>query len=348
MHHFSKTLIDWYSKVKRDLPWRETKDPYKIWLSEIILQQTRIDQGLPYYNLFVEKFPSVHDLAAADQQDVLKTWEGLGYYSRARNLHETAKIVSFEFDGVFPDSYEGLLKLKGVGPYTAAAIASISFGQAEPVIDGNVFRFISRFFGIEKDIADTKNRKYFKEVLIDVIDHQEPGTFNQAVMEFGATVCKPSNPQCGSCVFSSACFARTHQKQSMLPVKTKKVKSKEVFLAYLIFRLGDDMLMRKRTEGIWNGLYEFHAIQSDHAIDEGDILKKIDPHFLREISLEEQVTHLLTHRKLRMQFFHVSVKDELSYNQMAKEFELHSFSAEEVVNLPKPKVIVNHLQRALN
>ena len=348
MHHFSETLIDWYSKVKRDLPWRETKDPYKIWLSEIILQQTRIDQGLPYYNLFVEKFPSVHDLAAADQQDVLKTWEGLGYYSRARNLHATAQYVSSQLGGIFPDNYEGLLQLKGIGPYTAAAISSISFDQPEPVIDGNVFRFISRFFGIEKDIAENKNRKYFKEVLTEVIDHQEPGIFNQAVMEFGATVCKPSNPQCDQCVFSTACFAKAHQKQSELPVKSKKVKIKEVFLAYLIFKLGEEVLMRKRTEGIWNGLYEFYAIQSDHALDEEDNITQLNLKYIEGISLEEQVTHLLTHRKLRIQFFHVSVKDELSYNHIAKEFELHSFSAEEVVNLPKPKVIVNHLQRVFN
>lgn len=347
-HHFSKTLIDWYSIVKRELPWRETHDPYKIWLSEIILQQTRIDQGLPYYNRFVAHYPTVHDLSKAPGQTVMKLWEGLGYYSRARNLHETARYISSELGGEFPRNYESLVKLKGIGPYTAAAIASIAFGEASPVIDGNVFRFISRYFGIEKDIADQKNRKYFKEILYEVIDHKQPGAFNQAVMEYGATVCKPSAPLCEQCVFNLECYAFKHKMQSALPIKTKKVKSKEEFINYFIFEHEGLTLMRKRTDSIWTGLFEFHNLSGSESPSETELQQVVSKYGKLHLQQEQPtVKHLLTHKKLWVSFMHVAVEDHKVFDLIAKDLSLKAFSWEEVLTLPRPKVIVNHLQRAV-
>ncbi|MEQ8470217.1 MAG: A/G-specific adenine glycosylase [Marinoscillum sp.] len=347
-HHFSKTLIDWYSIVKRELPWRETRDPYKIWLSEIILQQTRIDQGLPYYNRFVEHYPTIHDLASAPDQSVMKLWEGLGYYSRARNLHATAKYVSEVLSGEFPKNYDGLVKLKGVGPYTAAAIASIAFNEPAPVVDGNVFRFIARYFGVEKDIADHKNRRHFLEILEEVIDHDQPGTFNQAVMEYGATVCKPSAPLCSGCVFRTECFAFIHKKQSDLPIKSKKVKTREVFIHYLVFEYKGQTLMRVRTDSIWTGLFEFHNITAPQAVSETEIANLISPFGdLHYQQVQPTVKHLLTHRKLWVSFTHIDVPNQATLDRIAKDLSLKTFSWEEVLTLPRPKVIVNHLQEAV-
>jgi A/G-specific adenine glycosylase len=340
-NHFTSELIDWFSKAKRDLPWRQTKDPYKIWLSEIILQQTRIDQGLPYYERFVEFHPNVHSLAACAEQDVLKLWEGLGYYSRARNLHATAKIVSIELGGVFPENYDGLIKLKGIGPYTAAAIASIAYDEAKPVVDGNVFRFISRYFGVTADITISTSRKVFEDLLIDFIPTENPGDFNQALMEFGATVCAPS-PNCGSCVFREGCFGYSHQSQLSFPVKSKKVKVQEIEMNYIIFEHGDKMLLHSRDEGIWKGLFQFYLINES-------VENNLITRFSRQIyKISAPVKHLLTHRKLWVKFTHVAIEDENSLKAIAKELDLNIFSRKEVLNLPRPKVIVNYLEDALN
>lgn len=345
-NNFTNSLINWYSIVKRDLPWRDTKNPYNIWLSEIILQQTRIDQGLPYYNNFVEQYPDVKTLSEAGEQDVLKLWEGLGYYSRARNLHATAKYVTQELNEKFPDNYEGLLKLKGIGPYTAAAIASISFNEAVPVIDGNVFRFISRHFGVEKDISEQKNRKFFEQVLNQMIPRDDPGAFNQAVMEFGATVCKPS-PDCGNCPFIQSCYAYKNGKQKQLPVKLGKTKVRELYIAYLIFDSGVETLMRSRNSSIWTGLFEFHNIESPGPIDPEEIQNLISGYKnakIKEISSE--VKHLLSHRKLWVTFYQISIS-ESQITEISKDLNLTKYSWEEVLTLPRPKVIVNHLRRAV-
>lgn len=327
------------------MPWRKTRDPYKVWLSEIILQQTRVDQGMPYYLRFVALFPTIHDLANAESQLVMKTWEGLGYYSRARNLHATAKFISEHLNGVFPVTYAEIVKLKGIGPYTAAAIASICFDEVTPVIDGNVFRFISRHFGVERDIAEAKNRKYFEEILTELIDHHQPGTFNQAVMEFGATVCKPA-ADCESCVFISSCFARAEQKIDMLPIKTKKVKVAELYIHYLVFEHKEKTLMRAREEGIWHSLFEFPSIPSEDELSAEtveNILRKYSGLDLKESY--EAVKHILTHRKLWVSFQHIEVKDEMVLAELAKDFGFNIYTSEEVLTLPLPKVIVNHLQR---
>ena len=277
----------------------------------------------------------------------MKTWEGLGYYSRARNLHETAQRINADLAGNFPSTYSELLKLKGVGPYTAAAIASMAFGEATPVIDGNVFRFVSRYFGVEKDIADQKNRRFFMDILLGLIPGSDPGTFNQAMMEYGATVCKPS-PDCESCLFRLSCYAYKHQKQQVLPVKTKKVKSREVFFSYLIFQHEGATLMRQRTESIWTGLFEFHNIT--HEQDQGE--EKI-PRFLskyphvRVQQKFEPVQHILTHRKLWVTFYHIEVTMNETFRMLSKDLGLNLYSWEEVLTLPRPKVIVNHLQQAV-
>ena len=345
---FQKTLISWYSIAKRDLPWRNTKDPYKIWLSEIILQQTRIEQGMPYYNRFVEHYPTVGDLAKADQQEVLKLWEGLGYYSRARNLHATAIYISEELDGKFPENYVGLLKLKGVGPYTAAAIASFAYEEPVPVIDGNVFRFAARYFGIEKDIADAKNRKYFEQILTQVISQEKPGEFNQAIMEFGATMCTPSKPLCQECPFASSCHAYAHDLQSVLPVKTKKTKVKELFIHYFLYQYKGQTLMKQRDESIWNGLFEFHSLVKESKNETEVILNQIPLAETSEVKdVVGPIKHLLSHRKLWVNFYHIELKSKHDFEQLAKDFDLAIYSWEEVLTLPRPKVIVNHLQQVV-
>lgn len=345
-NYFTQTLITWFSTAKRPLPWRATQDPYKIWLSEIILQQTRVEQGTPYYLRFVEHYPTVNDLANAREQQVLKLWEGLGYYSRARNLHATARFIANELHGVFPNSYAGLIQLKGIGPYTAAAIASIAFGEAVPVVDGNVFRFIARYFGVHHDISETKNRKHFEEILQTMIPADDPGTFNQAVMEFGARVCTPASPDCGNCIFRENCFARKHGQIANLPVKVKKTKVTERHLSYFVFNDGNGTLMRARTSSIWTGLYEFYAIESPLAISNDFVLEHLNPYTGWAASqVSEPVLHLLSHRRLWVTFHEIRINQNLSA-QIAKDWNLHPYSWEEVLTLPRPKVIVNYLRQA--
>src|SRR5690606_30446823 len=219
--HFIKEVIAWYLVNKRDLPWRKTQDPYIIWLSEIILQQTRVEQGLPYFHRFLEKYPTVSDFAAADEDEILNLWQGLGYYSRGRNMHKTSKIVMEEHGGYFPSKYEDLLKLKGVGEYTAAAISSFSVGEVKAVVDGNVFRLLSRFFGLQEVINSPQGKRAFTELANDVINKHDSGTSNQAMMEFGAMVCKPRNPDCIVCPLSQQCFALRNDMIAILPLKKK-------------------------------------------------------------------------------------------------------------------------------
>ena len=226
---FSLKLIKWYSENKRNLPWRESKSPYKIWISEIILQQTKVDQGLPYYLKFIKKFPNVHDLAIANENMVLKLWQGLGYYSRARNLHYSAKYISNHLNGEFPKTYDELIKLKGVGKYTASAIASFAFNEKKAVLDGNVFRVLSRYFGIEDPIDTTLGSKIFEKIAFINLPKKNVDTYNQSVMEFGALQCKPAKPNCNSCSLNSKCFAFNNNKILSLPLKSKKNHKKRTF-----------------------------------------------------------------------------------------------------------------------
>jgi A/G-specific adenine glycosylase len=293
-----------------------------------------------FYFSFVENFPNVQDLANASEDQVLRLWQGLGYYSRARNLHFTAKYISKECNGVFPSSYNEIIKLKGIGPYTAAAIASICFKEPKPVIDGNVFRFISRYFGVEDDISVPKTRKIFETLLTEVIDHQYPGEFNQGMMEMGALVCKPVNPACDLCVFRESCFAFRNNKTEELPVKTKSVKVRTRNFDYHIWKYGDLLAMKKRPENdIWSGLYDFHLIENSNETElqepKADYLKKTN---------SATMTHQLSHQKIMASFHLHEVEDENLFNQILEKYELSSFTMEEIVTLPKPKLIVNYLK----
>ena len=315
---FNKTLIDWYSKHKRNLPWRRTKNPYYIWLSEIILQQTQVKQGLPYYEAFVKQFPTVFDLANASEDAVLKLWQGLGYYSRARNLHTTAKHIAFERDGEFPNAYKDLLQLKGVGDYTASAIASIAFNEPAAVVDGNVYRVLSRYYGIETPINSAQGIKEFKALATTLIDQKVPATFNQAIMEFGATQCKPKNPYCLVCPFSESCIALQKNQIHRLPVKLKKTKVKTKFFNFLVY-IDNNMntILEQRTEkGIWQNLYQFPLIESQRSlnVDEFHLLQTEDSKLLSkpfEYSLynEKDIIHKLSHQHLHTKFWIIELED---------------------------------------
>jgi A/G-specific adenine glycosylase len=313
---FTNSLTQWYLQNKRDLPWRKTVDPYKIWLSEIMLQQTRVAQGTPYFLSFVSAFPTVFDLAAANEEQVLKLWQGLGYYSRARNLHKTAQYVADELSGIFPDNYNDLLKLKGVGEYTAAAIASFSYNETVPVVDGNVFRVLSRYFNIDTDIAAASAKKEFADLAFELIPKDNPALFNQAIMEFGALQCVPKIPNCGICIFNSSCAALQKKKVDQLPIKSKKLKVRNRFFNYLV--VSDDnenTIIQKRTaKGIWHNLYEFPLIETDAPEDFDFIATTIQEEFFKNNSVtsiedcnEKSIIHKLSHQHLHIKFWKIKV-----------------------------------------
>ena len=278
---FSNLLIQWYLRNKRDLPWRNTTNPYPIWLSEIMLQQTRVAQGMPYFLSFTAAFPTVFDLAKADEEQVLKLWQGLGYYSRARNLHKTAQYVADELSGVFPVTYKELLQLKGIGEYTAAAIASFSYNEVVPVVDGNVFRVLSRYFDVETDIAAASAKKEFAALAFELMPKDNPAIFNQAIMEFGALQCVPKSPNCGICVFNESCAALQKNKVDQLPVKSKKLKVRNRFFNYLVVNdENENTIIQKRTDkGIWHNLYEFPLIETEKVEDFDCITERIQKEF---------------------------------------------------------------------
>lgn len=309
---FSTKLINWYQSNKRELPWRARKDPYAIWLSEIILQQTRIEQGLKYYEAFIKTYPTVFDLAKAEEEEVLKLWQGLGYYSRARNLHHTAITVVENHKGVFPENHSGLLKLKGIGDYTASAISSICYNEPQAVVDGNVYRVLSRVFGIFTPINLSQGAKEFKTLAQNLIDTKRPGEFNQGLMEFGATHCKPQNPDCKSCVFSTSCVAFKKGLVKQLPVKAGKTKVRKRYFNYLVLVSDDDKtILEKRTEkGIWKNLYQFPLIEKEDSskITLEDVKKHFSEIEIDSVTLynETPLTHKLSHQHLQIQFWVVS------------------------------------------
>jgi len=321
---FSKELIDWYLKNKRDLPWRNTKDPYKIWLSEIILQQTRVAQGLPYYFKFLEAFPNVHELAAAPLESVLKVWQGLGYYSRARNLHETGVLVSGQLNGKFPNNYKDLIKLKGVGDYTASAIASTCFNESVAAVDGNVFRVLARYFDIDTPVNSSKGLKEFRELSRELLGDENPWYYNQAIMEFGATHCTPKQPLCDSCPLSKSCLALKKNKIAALPVKIKSGKIKKRFFNYIVFRSPDDhtILEKRLGKGIWEGLYQFPLIETKEMLTAAEFsgfeeFIKIKGEEVFEVTLfnDDPVIHKLTHQHIYTRFWIVD-KNEMHQNSV--------------------------------
>ncbi len=344
---FSSKLIHWYHHHHRDLPWRHTSDPYKIWLSEVILQQTRVAQGLPYYLTFVEKYPTVQALAEAAEQDVLRTWQGLGYYSRARNMHQTARQIVGEFNGIFPDSYEQLLRLKGVGSYTAAAIASFAFGEAVPAVDGNVFRVLARHFGVKTDIASHAAKKEFFELAKALIPSDNAAFFNQAMIEFGAIQCQPVAPDCLLCPFQDSCFAFQNGQQAALPVKAKKAKVRNRFLNYFVLEWNGNLAMNLRTnKDVWQGLYDFFMVETAQIpTSPDDFMEQPTVNlWFREGQIQSPqkiYVHLLSHQKLHVQFW------RLSYTDLAKialPDNLSFFTLDEVEQLPKPILIDSFLK----
>lgn len=313
---FSKTLTHWYSNNKRNLPWRQTSDPYFIWLSEIILQQTQVKQGLPYYEAFTSEFPSVFHLAKAEESKVLKLWQGLGYYSRARNLHATANYIVNELNGEFPKNYKELLKLKGVGDYTASAIASICFNEVTAVVDGNVYRVLSRYFGIDTPINSSKGAKEFKALAQELIDKNNPADFNQAIMEFGATQCKPKNPDCQICPFQEGCIAFNTNVIGDLPVKIKSAKAKKKYFNFLVFISKDDktILEKREGKGIWQNLYQFPLVETEKNVTAKTLETLIKDYGLLknqhyEISLynKDTIVHKLSHQHLHTKFWILNV-----------------------------------------
>lgn len=312
---FSGKILEWYNQNKRSLPWRETTDPYKIWLSEIILQQTRVAQGTPYYLKFVEIFPTVQHMASAQEEEILKLWQGLGYYSRARNLHTSAKMVVNEYHGVFPDSYEELLKLKGIGDYTASAISSICFNEAQAVVDGNVYRVLARYFGIDTPINSTEGIKYFKNLAQKVMDRKNIRDYNQGIMEFGAMQCTPKNPYCLHCPLSEGCVALQNGMINQLPVKMNKTKVRNRYFNYLV-PLYTDMdgnqftsLQKRSGKGIWQNLWEFPLLESKMNLDKKaiqkrfkEVLDKVKEAEISEFN-EKPIIHKLSHQTLHTKFW---------------------------------------------
>jgi A/G-specific adenine glycosylase len=308
-------LIDWYLLNKRDLPWRNTDDPYKIWVSEIILQQTRVDQGLNYYLRFTERFPDVFALATAEEDEVLKYWQGLGYYSRARTLHASAKMIVEKYAGKFPDEYSEVLQLKGVGEYTASAIMSFAWNKPYPAVDGNVFRFLSRLFAIEAPVDTGKGKKLFTDTALMLMDRRRSGLFNQAIMEFGALQCIPVSPVCFDCPFVSKCMAYLTERVKRLPVKQGKTKIEARYLYFFHIKQGEDTYLRKRQgKGVWRNLYEFPMLESNVPLGFSELQN--DPVFRGifgnikglkfRLTLENR-KHVLSHRKLFASFYEVIV-----------------------------------------
>jgi A/G-specific adenine glycosylase len=341
---FSNLLIKWYLQNKRDLPWRSTTNPYPIWLSEIMLQQTRVAQGTPYFLAFTTAFPTVFDLAAASEEEVLKLWQGLGYYSRARNLHKTAQYVASELSGVFPPTYNELLKLKGVGEYTAAAIASFSYNEVVPVVDGNVFRVLSRYFDVETDIALASAKKEFAALAFELMPKDNPATFNQAIMEFGALQCVPKSPNCSICVFNDSCAALQKNKVDQLPVKSKKVKVRNRYFNYLVVEdENENTVIQKRTsKGIWQNLYEFPVIETDKVEDFEYVYGQVQENFFKDNELvgfvgynEESIIHKLSHQHLYIKFWKVSLKGVVE----------NGINNEDLKTFPFPIVIHNFIEK---
>jgi A/G-specific adenine glycosylase len=320
LKNFSPSIIKWYHINRRELPWRDTNDAYLIWLSEIILQQTRVAQGLNYFLRFKERFPTVVSLAEADEQEILKLWQGLGYYSRARNLHKTAQIIAEKYDGIFPTDYNDILSLKGVGEYTAAAIASFAYNQPYAVVDGNVFRVLARIFGIDLAINSTEGKKQFSQLANQLLDKKNPSFHNQAIMEFGALQCTPQQPDCNNCIFTKKCAAFLSNSVSLLPVKEKKIKQRERHFNYFFIKNKNFTYLQKRTQkDIWLNLYEFPLWESDRNLSIEDIiLQQNEIPALKDIQIEIssslfKTKHILSHQIIYANFYTLKIEEENKY-----------------------------------
>jgi len=339
---FSHKILHWYAQNKRTLPWRTTRNPYNIWLSEVILQQTKVAQGTPYYLKFTDTFPTIQDLASAPQEKVLKLWQGLGYYSRARNLHEAAKFIVSNLDGKFPKNYKELIKLKGIGDYTASAIASICFNAQEAVVDGNVYRVLSRYFGIDLPINSTKGIKYFKKLAIELLDKENTRDYNQGIMEFGAIQCTPKNPDCISCPLKDSCVALQKGVVDNLPVKIKKTKVKKRYFNYIVPLIKNNgnftILNQRKGKGIWQGLWEFPLIELAREASLNEVEKEATALLNLNTSLhaynDVAIVHKLSHQHLYTKFWILETSQEI--DNMVK--------IEEIEKYPVPVLIADFIK----
>ena len=345
MNIIQYTLINWYEENHRNLPWRNDPTPYQVWLSEVILQQTRVNQGWDYYLRFVEKWPTVTDLAAASEEEVLKLWQGLGYYSRARNLHHCAQQVVAEYGGKFPADFEKLKQLKGIGDYTAAAIASIAYNLPHAVVDGNVYRVLARLYDIETPININEGQKLFAQLADELLNREQPGLHNQAMMEFGALHCTPKNPNCLLCPLQAQCLAFAHQTVMQRPVKLAKVKVTTRYFNYLILKINDSVYLHKRSDNdIWKNLYDFPCIESQKPMTVEEVIATeaftqiIDNKPFTITKSSSVFTHKLTHRTLLAQFIEIKLEQELLQIEtkglfLAHETELGSFPIPRLIDL---------------
>lgn len=348
---FTKKLLEWYHPDERPLPWKGIKNPYFIWLSEIILQQTRVQQGLPYYNKFTEKYPTIIDLAKAPEDDVFKLWEGLGYYSRARNLHFAAQTVANTHQGIFPSTYEEIHALKGVGDYTAAAIASFAYGLPHAVVDGNVYRVLARFFGINTPIDTTAGKKEFSLLAAELLARKQPALYNQAIMDFGATHCTPKTPNCTTCLHQKNCVAFQTDQVANLPVKSKKLKKKNRYFYYLVMNKGNEVYVRKRTgKDIWASLYEFPLIELTKQVEGMFLMEALEessewktlfdnqPAVVKTVSTKYKQT--LSHQKISALFLEIEIKPSFFYENK----NLIAIERKKIKNFAFPKIITNYLE----
>lgn len=352
MKNFTSSLLHWYAQNQRDLPWRKSRDPYVIWVSEVILQQTRIDQGTPYFFRFLEAFPTVKELAEATETDVLALWQGLGYYSRARNMHQTAKLVWYDLHGHFPQTYEGLLKLKGVGPYTAAAIASIAFNVPVALVDGNVVRFFSRFFGIQEPADSPVTKREVSRLAQQFMEPLQPRAYNQAIMEMGSILCKPIHPDCQICTFRSDCFAYQNNLVEKLPAPKRPPKQRHRYFHYLVFVQPDashidQLLLSKRADkDIWQGLYDFPLVETDMPITLAELI--LHPEWEKRMGKGSEVSvvkvgsskHLLSHQVIHATFYVVS-------KPPAQDDTSQLVSVNELTQFPVPRLIERFLESFL-
>jgi len=341
--YFTDQLLRWhFEENRRSLPWKEEKDPYRIWLSEVILQQTRAEQGKPYYESFTRQYPDVHRLAAAPEDEVFRLWQGLGYYNRCRNLLHTARTISIDHKGVFPRTYEGILALKGIGEYTAAAIASFAFNLPHAVLDGNVYRVLSRYFGIDTPIDSAEGKKQFRELASALLDPSQPAAFNQAIMDFGSSVCKPQAPCCAGCPLAPRCTALKKDMTGLLPVKARKLAVRERHLHYLVLSHGGKVYVQQRTgKDIWQHLYEFFLIESDQPHTATAGWTKLVP-YMQEVPARSCFSNRqrLTHQLVRSDFYHVPLRARPAFLRSGIWVE-----REELKNYAFPKTILSFFNR---
>lgn len=344
--YLQNSLLQWYRSSRRDLPWRKNRDPYSVWISEVILQQTQVSQGTAYFLRFMERFPTVDDLASAEPDTLMKTWEGLGYYSRARNLHIAARDVVARFASRVPTRYDDLISLKGIGPYTAAAIASICGNEPVAVVDGNVFRVISRLFGINLPRDSTAGQKLVRHYAIKILNRDFPGDHNQAMMELGALVCRPRKPECPKCPFIDFCFACQTGKTEQLPVKKSPVNPEIIYLHYMVINKNGHLLIRHRNQpGIWSRLYDLPNAQfKEESPDNATIISTASRMFyghpFRLRKIDGPLKHRLTHRLIIARFYHLETERLPEKNP---EF-IHTVTLNDLLRYPMPSLLIRYLQ----